>query len=201
MSRRGRTIIVITVIAVASSVAAGLAHEATRHRYQALRPQIRVTLASGCPSTLLNALDVHNGGDDLTDRFTPPHPTTGLVCRYNFTADRRQGVVLYRQARLTAAQADPLADKLNRILTGTETGHAHSCPEDPGPVVTILAFGYPQHSDVDIWFGESGCQALDNGHRGADSVANPPFFQGFVPALEHLIPTCATLPHSPCPAR
>lgn len=193
--------IVIAVAVMASGVAIAFAHEATRHRYRALRPQTRVTLARGCPSTLLGAQDVRNGGDDLTDRFTPPHPTTGLVCRYNFTADRRQGAVLYRQARLTAAQADPLADQLNRILTGTETGRPHSCPEDPGPVVTILVFGYSQHSDVDIWYRQNGCQSLDNGHRGADFITNPPFFQGFAPALEHLIPSCPTLPRSPCPAR
>ena len=193
--------IVITVTMVASSAAIAVAHEATRNRYRARRPQTRVTLARGCPSALPGARDVRNGGDDLSDRFTPPRPTAGLVCRYDFTADRRQGVVLYRQARLTAAQAGPLADRLNRIPTGTDTGHPHSCPGNFGPVVTILAFGYPRHSDVDIWFGENGCQTIDNGHRDADFITNPAFYQGFVPALEHLVPSCPALPRSPCPPR
>jgi hypothetical protein len=190
LSRRGWTALAVAAsLVVAGGVIAAVWIRKASPQYRAGHPQVRVSIAGGCPSTLGAAQDVHNSGGGLADRFAPPGPSAGLVCRYG-PDSRSPGYpprsALYRSVAISRAQASSLTGLLNRLRLGTDVG-PHSCPP-PELSISILVFSYPQHSDVDIWYAGTGCATVDNGQRDAAEIGNPPFYNGFAPAVDRLAP-------------
>ena len=51
---------------------------------QSRHPQVRVTVAKGCPATVPYDADVRNPGDAVST-LVPPRPRAGLICRYSGT--------------------------------------------------------------------------------------------------------------------
>ena len=155
--------------------------------YRARRPQIRVTLAGGCPHSLGVARDVTNpGAPSLVLRFfhDPPLAATGatggLVCRY--ATGVGTGATLSSELRLTPGQAGAVSGAAARMNTGYRPHGETSCPGDPGQVV-VLVLGYAHRADIDLWWHDGGCASVDNGYADAEGYpANASYF-GFAAAV------------------
>jgi hypothetical protein len=93
---------------------------------------------------------------------------------------------LYRQVRLTAAQAFGLARVIGKVSTAAPKG-TFSCPAG-WSTATVIAFSYRGRSDADLWYYDSGCQTLDNGKIGAFQGGNQNFYLHFVPLIDRLAP-------------
>ena len=185
----GAAVLVAAGAAVLVAATAGVPvhRPAETARHRALPPGPRVTLAGGCPYRLGTVADLRNSGGGLADRFVPRAPSGGLICRYGSGAGAR-----YRSVRLGRDAARRVADRLDRIPPGV-TAAPHGCPMDTG-TATVLVFGYPHRTDVDVWYHDSGCAWIDNGTLRADALARPSFYAGFVPAVDRLAPPAATRP-------
>lgn len=146
-------------------------------------PDVRVTLAQGCPATVAYNEDVRNDQAGLDDNLVPTDPIGGLVCRYAATAGTP---VLYRHTTLTRAEARELAAAIDRVSTAAPHG-ATNCPA-AFPSATILVFSYSGRSDVDLWYNDTGCQTLDNGRVGAFQGGNPAFYGPFESLIGRLSP-------------
>lgn len=160
-------------------------------------PYIRVLANADCPTSLGLARDVRNFGDWRLSELVPESPTSGLICRYAASATSPPSAVvhpaLYRQVRLTAAQASGLAGAIGKISTKAPKG-AFSCPAGWN-TATVIAFSYRGRSDADLWYYDSGCQTLDNGKIGAFEGGNPSFYPHFVPLIDRLAPQTALPPN------
>ncbi len=122
---------------------------------------LRITLASGCPSTDNDATGVTNPGKGLTTRLLPEgQPTAGLRCRF----DGVKGPAT--TDRLTAAEARRAARMMNAIPLAHPDGEAISCPLDNGSA-EVLVLAYPGQPDVDLWIKLTGCGGVSNGHISA----------------------------------
>jgi hypothetical protein len=153
-------------------------------------PHIRVLVNYGCPASLGAARDVRNVGAWRFSELVPKSPTDGLICRYAASASSPPATVvhpaLYRQVRLTAAQASGLAGAIDRVSTAAPKG-AYSCPAGWN-TATVIAFSYRGRPDADLWYYDSGCQTLDNGWIGAFQGGNQNFYLRFVPLIDRLAP-------------
>jgi hypothetical protein len=191
-SRRGakpllrRAVLALSAVALAAcgTAAAGGTHPTTSSRGRPLptSPPVKAMLldvAKGCPKTL-DGSTVRNTGPGLADTFVPGKPTAALVCRYS--------PALYRSTHLDAAQAQLLAETIDRTALGPKVG-VESCPMIPAnPGGTVIAFSIPGRADVDIWYADYGCRSFTNGVRTADETANVTFYDGFMPLLDRLSP-------------
>lgn len=70
-----------------------------------------------------------------------------------------------------------LAAVIDSISTAVPTGSS-SCPND-SESTSVIAFAYSDGATVELWYRDSGCQTLDNGHIQAFEVANPEFYGAF----------------------
>jgi hypothetical protein len=176
---------VLGLLAAAGLLLAGCA-SAAAGGYSARTPQVRVTLAAGCPGSLGSAADVRNPGVGLTDRLVPdaPRATAALVCAYHAVDTR---VELVRATRLGSGPATTLSRTLRAVSVAPPQGR-WSCPADFLGAVTIIVLGYPGRPDVDLWYHTAGCRTIDNGHVSAFQGANRAFYDGFQPTLTRLVP-------------
>jgi hypothetical protein len=126
---------------------------------------IRVTLASGCPSSDAHVTGVTNPGVKLTRRLLPPgQPTAGLRCRYDGTNGRP--FQLAATSRLTAQRARQAARRMSAIPLSHTDGGFYNCPMGDG-TADILVLAYPGHPDVDLWIYTNGCRSTSNGYISA----------------------------------
>jgi len=146
-------------------------------------PDVRVTLSGGCPPNVAFNGDIRNDQVGLDDHLLQENPLRGLVCRYSATAG---GPALYRMTSLDETSARQLAEVILRVSTAAPHG-ATSCPA-AFPTATILVFSYLRHSDVDLWYNDTGCQTLDNGRVGAFQGGNPAFYGPFESLIDRLSP-------------
>ena len=128
-------------------------------------PRLRFTVAGGCPSSVRGYVGVTNSGGDLANALVPVQaPISALVCRYkDLNGTPQFGLAASR--RLTPAQAGQLAGLAYRISIHGPAGsvdEVYHCPIDVG-AVTLVAFGYRNRADVDLWVGGSGCATTANG--------------------------------------
>jgi hypothetical protein len=66
-----------------------------------------------------------------------------------------------------------------------------NCPAATG-AFAILAFSYPHHRDVDLWWNTTGCQSIDNGRIGASQIGSTSFG-----AFQTVFDCAAALPEGP----
>ena len=128
-------------------------------------PRMRVTVASGCPSTDANDAGVTNDATDLNTKLLPSAATTaGLVCEYAGLNGKPFGLIKSTTLNGTAAA------QLAAAITGSSLSHLDnittSCPMDDGSV-TVLVLTYAGRADVDVWYARTGCQWLANGYIAA----------------------------------
>jgi hypothetical protein len=140
---------------------------------------------------------VRNFGSWRFSELVPSSPTAGLICRYAGSAtsppSAAVGPSLYRQVRLTGAEAFKLAGVIAKVSTRVPKG-TFSCPAG-WDTASVIAFSYRGQSGADLWYYDSGCQTLDNGRIGAFQGGNPSFYLRFVPLIDRLAPQ-AQLPPS-----
>jgi hypothetical protein len=158
----------------------------------ARQPRVRVTVTRGCPTSVSRYRDVQDPGADAHDRLVPLDPRDGLICRYGprvlSSGSGESGPELYRSTSLDRSRADELARVIDDISTaGPGSGPPPACPEDSGSA-SIIAFAYVSGPDADLWYGDAGCQILDNGTIGAWEVGNPSFYDGFISTIDALSP-------------
>lgn len=126
---------------------------------QARSPQIEITVSEGCPASLPVDTDVRNLGDTST-AMVPPDPATGLVCRYRGSPQMHR----YLGLRLGRTGAGRLAVAIDDApTTPPPAGVSVVCPA-AGFQATVLAFAYRDRPDAAVWYTDSGCQFVDNGH-------------------------------------
>ena len=89
--------------------------------------------------------------------------------------------MLGKRLIVDTAHAAALAHIINKIDLKFPSGET-LCPAATG-MIDILIFSYRANSDVDLWWGASGCEALDNGYVGAYEPGNPSFYEGFMGAM------------------
>jgi hypothetical protein len=133
---------------------------------------VRVTLASGCPSSDRGVTGVSNPGAklgrQLSSRMVPPgRPVAGLRCRY----DGLNGQPWQRvaTAHLSARAAQRAARTMSAMPLSHTIGGVMFCPFDDSSYA-ILVLAYPGRPDIDLWIHLNGCQGVSNGHI---SVGNP----------------------------
>ena len=158
--------------------------------FRAGHPQIRVTVAGGCPATVTGYQDVDNPGGPR-GRMVPTDPLAGLICRYGPypLAPPSTGMsspALYRSVRLDRHTAGRLAALADRLPTHSPPGLI-SCPADFG-AATVIAFSYRHRADVDLWYHDQGCERLDNGHLSSFEPGNRLFYALFTPLVDRLAP-------------
>ncbi|HET7018672.1 MAG TPA: hypothetical protein VFI65_32435 [Streptosporangiaceae bacterium] len=130
---------------------------------------LRVTLASGCPSSDRGVTGVANPGAKLarilTQRLLPPgRPSAGLRCRYyGLDGHPFQSVVA---TRLGARAAQRAARTMSAIPLSHTDGGVINCPLDTGRY-EVLVLAYPGHPDVDLWIHVDGCGGFSNGYISA----------------------------------
>ena len=156
--------------------------------YVASIPQLTLDPAAACPRSLGHSQDV-GPASDLSGRMVPSaDPRGGLVCVYlrpTSTLTAGHAPRLHRQVRLSAADAGLLTRDLPHVKIGSIRA-TYSCPGGPGRV-TVIAFAYAHRSPVDLWYDDSGCQQLDNGHVVAVWAGNPSFYAHFEQHLAVLV--------------
>ncbi|MFE4949727.1 hypothetical protein ACFQ9V_06415 [Leifsonia sp. NPDC056665] len=91
---------------------------------------------------------------------------------------------------LDASKARRIAATLQRLSVAQPTGTVN-CPDDTG-AFAILAFSYPHHSDVSLWWNTTGCQSIDNGRIGASQIASRSFSD-----FQNTFDSAAELPEGP----
>jgi hypothetical protein len=132
---------------------------------------------AGCPQHDLGI----DGGPANTfegSELVPPHPATGLICRYAPQGDipQSQAGELRRQTHLNAAAATELVDAISSLKLRPR-GSAASCtratPDDG--VLVAIALSYPNESDVALWYKASGCVSLYNGRWQSVPAGNTDF--------------------------
>jgi hypothetical protein len=153
-------------------------------------PQVRVTVAGGCPVTVARDQDVDNPTGPFT-RLVPSDPIAGRICRYgprllSPSSAGESSAGLYRDTPLDGASARRLAVVIDRLPTNQTIG-VTSCPADFGSV-TVIALSYRHRPDADLWYHDGGCESLDNGHLRSFELGNRAFYEGFGPLVDRLSP-------------
>jgi hypothetical protein len=134
-------------------------------------PTISLSVATGCPPAVSKARDVANA--DPGDTTLVPAgilPDAGLVCAYSGPLNPSSK---HLAMTLDAGKARRIADALVHLSLRQPTGTV-SCPAATG-AFAILAFSYPHHRDVDLWWNTTGCQSIDNGRIGASQIGSASF--------------------------
>ena len=154
-------------------------------------PQLRVTVSGGCPASVATYRDVANPAGPFR-RLVWVGPRAGLVCRYGPRplappVNGESTSALYRATSLSRGDARRLAGVIARLSLKAPPG-LMSCPADFGSV-TIIAFSYRHRPDVDLWYDDSGCESLDNGHVRSSEPNNRLFYAGFEPLIGALSPS------------
>jgi hypothetical protein len=172
--RTGVKRVLVTVIATVLLAACSSGKQA------ASGAAVRVLAKEGCPKTVAGYRDVTNMKNARGSTLLPTAQPTGvLLCGYG-----SQGTEFKGQRTFTAAQATSLADVINRIHLGRDTG-IHSCPPERSSA-TIFVFTYDGEPDVDLWWHDSGCQSLTNGIRIGTETGNASFYEGFMGEMQRL---------------
>jgi hypothetical protein len=146
--------------------------------------------------------DVENPPDAaLTKALAPTGATSGLICRYatdnqmyfspgaNTDVDTPAPMPvpnLRASAVLSAAQAAALSAAAAAASVAPVSG-TYSCPQDAPGHDALIVLGYPGSSDVDLWYNDSGCQEIDNGHASAFQVGSESF-GNFQDAIDAVVP-------------
>ena len=139
-------------------------------------PRIRVTTTSGCPASLGKTTDVSNAANGLTKTMLPAgYPVRGVICTF---ASIDGGRARIRQIELGSDEAVRLARAIKNIPLGSAGLGPHGCPNDTG-ATDVIAFGYQDDLQVDLWFHASGCRTLDNGYVIVEEIGNPAFYGAF----------------------
>jgi hypothetical protein len=167
--RRVRTTVAALSIFGSCLVLAGCADDGS---WDAPRtPTISVAVADGCPPAVAKARDVANA--DPGDSSLLPagiSPDAGLVCAYSGPLNPSSN---HLALTLDASKAGHIVDVLRRLSLKQPIGSVN-CPADTG-AFAILAFSYPHHPDVNLWWNTTGCQSIDNGRIGASQIGSPSF--------------------------
>lgn len=157
-------------------------------------PTISLTVADGCPTTVTRPRDVANTDPgDSTLLPAGSMPDAALICAYSGPLNPSDE---HLAKTLNADEAQRIADALLHVSLARPRGTV-SCPDDSG-AFAILAFSYPHHPDVSLWWNTTGCQSIDNGRIGASQIASPSFsdFQNTFDAVAGL-PDGPRLPQAP----
>jgi len=88
-------------------------------------------------------------------------PTEALQCTYD--GMNGKPFQLISAQHLNATEAADAAAKIRALPLGSRGITVINCPMDDGKA-TVVVFGYPHRSDIDIWEYTSGCRFTDNGH-------------------------------------
>lgn len=184
---RGFLILCATVL---GAIAVGLAVEpypstANSWLVTTRSPALNVPPEGPCPSTIRGFYDVTNAEHSLEQHLLPQGALFGIICRYG-SAKGQGRFELERTALVNGRTALAFEAAVERIAT-TKPRAVEFCPEQL-PSATILAFGYGDGDDVDLWYSDSGCETLDNGFLEAAEVSNPAFSDRFVPLLNEIAP-------------
>jgi hypothetical protein len=85
---------------------------------------------------------------------------------------------------LTTTQAASLSALVAATSIAPVVG-SYSCPSGDSGHVALIVLGYPNRSDVDLWYSDTGCQGIDNGSELAFEGGNASFWnlQGAIDAL------------------
>jgi hypothetical protein len=132
--------------------------------------RMRVSLASGCPSTDRGVVGVTNPPPPLEMSLVPAgNPTAGLVCEYYGPNDHP--FELKQKRTLDATAARNFSMKIRQVPLGHLDGQIIDCPNYNGSA-TVVALGYPDGKSTDLWMTTSGCTSVSNGYISASgSVA------------------------------
>jgi hypothetical protein len=127
--------------------------------------RMRVTLASGCPTSDAGQVGVTNTGSKLDLSLLPSTPpSAGLICQYSgFNGNR---FALTSHVALDAFAAQRLAAAVNETPLSHVDGAVQHCPSGEGSA-TVIALGYPNGEVVDLWLSTTGCPFVANGHISA----------------------------------
>lgn len=158
-----------------------------------VQPQVRVTVAGGCPGSLGNARDVRNSIAAPADALVPQPATVqrGLVCQYGQSqAGPGSYPALRRSTALDTPHARRLAHALAQVVRTTPTG-TYSCPMELAGTDTIITLQYGAGADVDLWYASTGCQSIDNGHVHVYQAGNPSFYETFQTTYDAVVPAAA----------
>jgi hypothetical protein len=151
--------------------------------YTSRGPSVHLTLATGCPRSILQYQDVSNPPDGLRDRLLPSgRPRRAMICAYGFALNTTP--VQRRQVNLGAADAQRFADMISALHFKSMGRAVTSCPNDQD-LNDIFVFKYANHADVDLWYHASGCPYLRNGFVFMTGVGNPPFYEKLIPFVRH----------------
>ncbi len=134
-------------------------------------PTVSLTVAAGCPAAVTKARDVGNA--DPGDSSLLPagvSPNAGLVCAYSGPLNPSSN---HLAMTLNTNKARRVADAVQHLSLKQPKGSV-SCPDDTG-AFAILAFSYPHHPDVNLWWNTTGCESIDNGRIGASQIGSPSF--------------------------
>lgn len=186
--RHGRIPITALWIVAASLVLTGCGDDGSW--YTPRTPTISLTVAAGCPTTVMHARDVANV--DPGDSALLPAgamPDAALICAYSGPLNPSNQ---HLAKTLSADATRRIADALPHVSLARPRGPV-SCPADSG-AFAILALSYPHHPDVSLWWNTTGCQSIDNGRIGASQIASPSFSD-----FQNTFDTAAGLPDGPYP--
>ena len=159
-------------------------------RYPRRGRALHVLAASGCPRSIAGYQDVSNADEGLTERMLPKErPIGGMICAFGSPFPANPHTV--RRVSLTRAEAWRLAETIDRMRFVSAGNSRQSCPNDQD-LNDVIVFAYSTRADVDLWYHTSGCSYLDNGFVVVNEVANPSFYDSFVPMIARLTSARAT---------
>jgi hypothetical protein len=137
---------------------------------------LRVTREPGCPSSDQDSFDVRNPGAGLSNHLVPAAtPDHVLVCRYS-GFDAKTPFTLTDSHSASGYPARTLATAARRISLAHLVDVFTNCPMDDGSA-TVVDFSYANRPDVDLWYAQTGCQSIRNGHTvGGDAPNHTTFY-------------------------
>lgn len=140
---------------------------------------IRVEVRAGCPAGLGRAEDVRNF-EPKTLRFqlVRSNAKSGLVCVYA-AGEKRGSTKLVDTVPLGDSHAAELSGALADVGTHSDVNGDVGCPAEHAGAITIIALGYDDGPDENVWFQTSGCAKLLNGITYRYEVGNKSFYDGF----------------------
>lgn len=145
-------------------------------------PRLHVAADGECPKSTEAAVDVEAStgvGPHLL--ATNPEPNRILICGYQVDQQTigRVPPHLTLSRRATGTEAGRLAHAIRAISLTPGSNIPQSCPGSVTSPVYVLAVGYPNRADVDLWYSAHGCRTIDNGDVLAVWNSNPAFYDAF----------------------
>jgi hypothetical protein len=141
--------------------------------------RVHIAVVDGCPATDRGISGVRNDASaELTRRLLPDRaPRAALICRY-FGGSAGPFTVEWQHV-LHGTGAHRLAAEVAKVrLSHLDLDGPISCPMDDG-AAAILAFSYPDGSDVDLWVHLAGCGGISNGSIDAGPFSSLPSLESF----------------------